>query len=232
MFKAFHPEKDILINDKEYIEFTLERGYQIVKGAPKARCPICNQEMNLIAGKNKDNGHFRHRENSCCPTIEINNERYLYLFRGDRNDEVQIENKDFTKRNIRNIYSKVKEITPFLDYQEFMEILKEARRINIYGYAKLNPAYLPYIFVTLINFLPNKSYKKQRKLKFIFFYKSGINSIDELWINRGDLSKLFRISYQNNTAKKITRININTDYLNENNEFLTDKQIEYLNKFI
>ncbi|MER1938971.1 hypothetical protein, partial [Proteus terrae] len=72
----------------------------------------------------------------------------------------------------------------------------------------------------------------QRKLKFIFFYKSEINSIDELWINKGVLSKLFRISYQNNTAKKITIININTDYLNENNEFLTDKQIEYLNKFI
>lgn len=124
---------------------------------------------------------------------------------------------------------KTKKIIPFLDFLEFLSILSEAKRLNIYGYANLNPKLLPYVYVTLINYLPSKSKNQQRKLKFCFFYESRIKSYNELWINKGNFPRLIRMSYsRNNQTQKVTMIDISIDYLQNEDSYLTEKQLTYL----
>ncbi len=139
------------------------------------------------------------------------------------------ENRDFTTANLELIYARVKSksIAPYLDFKEFIEILKEAKRLNVYGYANLFAKHLPYVYVTLINFLPNASYQKSRKLKFCFFYEEKIQSFEELWIDKGFSSDLFRISYRNGATQKVTKIDTTTDYLNEPPATMTDKQKQW-----
>jgi len=225
MFDALHPKKPEIISHNDYLKFALDANYTRPNDAPAARCPICKRHMKVKAGKTKDDGHFYHNDNLFCPTKDPASRPYLNLT--PRNPVAELANRAFAKDNIDLIYSRLKVIAPCLDLKEFIEILKEAKRLHAYGYANLIPCYLPYVYVTLINFLPSKSYKKSRKLKFCFFYENTIKSYEELWINKGFSSELFRISYSNGDTQKVTKIETSTDYLNQPSATMTDKQRQW-----
>lgn len=227
MFDALHPAKLEMISCSDYLKFALGLSYTKSNDAPSARCPVCRRAMKVRAGKTKDDGHFYHADSLFCPTKDPASRPYLKLI-PTRPDAAAIQaNRDFVTENIELIYARINSIAPYLDLKEFVEILKEAKRLNVYGYATLVAAHLPYIYVMLINFLPSASYKKNRNLKFCFFYEEKIRSFEELWINKGFSSDLLRISYSGNATQKVTKIDTNTDYLNKPAAIMTDKQREW-----
>ena len=215
MFDALHPIKPDLISYEEYLKFAVDLNYTKPNDAPSARCPVCKRRMKVRAGQTKADGHFYHDDSLFCPTKDPAKRPYLNLKPRLPNEAAIRANRLFVENNIEQIYSRVKAVTPYLDFKEFIEILAEAKRLNVYGYANLIADYLPYIFVTLINFLPSKSFKKSRKLKFCFFYEDKICTYDDLWINKGFSSNLIRISYSNVTTQKVTIIETSTDYRTE-----------------
>lgn len=106
-------------------------------------------------------------------------------------------------------------------------MIKEARRLNIYNYANLQPQYLPYVLVTLINFLPAKSFKNRRNLKFMFFFENHIQNFADLWIHNGINSKFYRISYKGSATNKLTEIELTDTYLAEPVKNLNERQIAW-----
>lgn len=212
MLSAYHPLEDKLISHNDYLEYTIGCDVQDRDSALKARCPVCNNSMTTVAGKERADGHFRHEAQNSCPTIRTSAVPYENL-RPSAIDEKVVEfNKDFVRNNINSIWLKLQELAPLLNVDEVIEILRKARELNIYGYINLNPELIVYVYVNLINFLPSKSYKKLRKLKFLFFYQSD-NSGTDLWIHRGRPSKLFRISYDKQKPCKVVEFESNVDYL-------------------
>lgn len=204
-----------------------------VYDAPSARCPVCKRAMHVRAGQTKDDGHFYHVETEIyCSTKKPAARPYLKLFSMPIDHTIVSRNKDFVKDNMQKIYSCLLENIPFLDFLEFIKILKEAKRLNIYAYSFLKPEHIPYVFVTLINFLPKYSYKERRELKFIFFYEDAISSFNELWIDNGFASKLYRISYIGSKTNKVTPIDITIDYLDKSDMRLTEKQLNWCIKAI
>ena len=232
MQKILHPITKQLITYKEYKKFATLQGYQILKNAPKTTCPVCHGEMIPRAGQTKDNGHFAHEEDQSCPTKTPAARPYLGLHNYTVKPIVVKYNKDFAKDNIEAIYTRISEIAPYLDLKEFIKILEEAKRLNIYKYTDLVPEYLPYVYVTLINFLPSKSLNKKRLYKFMFFYESHIQNLNDLWIHNGIDSRLYRISYEKSIAKKVTEIDITDNYLTSPVKKLSLKQKEWCNKAI
>ncbi|ACT46989.1 hypothetical protein [Methylotenera mobilis] len=230
MFDALHPIKPDLISHEEYLKFAVALNYTKPNDAPPARCPVCMRQMKVRAGKKKADGHFYHDDSLFCPTKDPAKRPYLNLAPRLPNEAAVRANRLFTENNIEQIYSRVKAITSYLDFKEFIEILEEAKRLNVYGYANLIPDYLPYIFVTLINFLPSKSFKKSRQLKFCFFYEDKIRTYDELWINKGFSSNLIRVSYNNVTTQKVKIIETSTDYLTETPVTLSPAQKDWCYK--
>ena len=227
MFHALHPTKNILISYSEYLEFVLANDIQEVNNALKAKCPVCKAQMNVRAGKKKDDGHFYHLNVSSCPTIEPSSQPYKNLPPSTTDKNTANSNRNFVADNMSKIWSRVNEIVPYLDLKEFIKILDRAKQLNIYGYINLNPELIPYTYVTLINFLPSKSQNKQRKLKFCFFYESISNTTEGLWFNNGNPSRLIRISYYKNVANKVVMIDTTTEYLIESKYQLTDKQLAW-----
>lgn len=213
--EATHPNNNDLISYSEYIQFALDQGYQKTNDAPSTKCPVCNRNMKVRAGHKKDDGHFYHNDSLFCPTKKPSARPYLGLTPTNPDRNATFKNKQFVIDNLEKIWKKLNKIIPFVHINEFIEMLKEAKRLNIYGYSNLNPQLLPYVFVTLINFLPSKSKKKERKLKFCFFYESTIQTYEELWMNQGCFSKLVRISYKNNETKKVIIIPTDINYLDE-----------------
>lgn len=227
MLKSLHPHTNNLISFKEYKEFSLLQGFIKINDAPSPHCPVCHNDMIARAGQVQDNGHFAHEQNVACPTKNPAARPYLGLTRVPINSIIVQTNKNFVENNLEAIFTRISEIAPFLELKEFVEILKEARRLNVYKYANLIPEYIPYVFVTLINFLPKNSFKKLRKLKFMFFYESNINSFEYLWINNGFNSNLYRISYDKSISKKVTKIDTTTTYLTLPTKTLSPNQINW-----
>ncbi len=232
MLKTLHPHTKHLIDYKDYKDFSIKSGYQTLKDTPNTTCPICSGVMIARAGQTKDDGHFAHKENKYCPTKTPASRPYLMLHPTHIDPIIVRSNKDFVMNNIDAIYIRLFEIAPFLDFKEFIQILKEAKRLNVYKYANLIQEYIPYVYVTLINFLPNNSFNQKRLYKFMFFYESNIANFSDLWINNGFSSKLYRISYDGSTTKKVTEIGINDNYLILPTKTLSAKQKDWCNQVI
>lgn len=215
MLSAYHPLEDRLISHNEYLKYTIECDVQDRDSALKARCPVCNNSMTTVAGKERADGHFRHEAKNSCPTKKASAAPYENLRPGAIDPEVVEFNKEFVRNNINSIWYKLKELVPFLNFEEVVEILRQAKELNVYSYANLDPELIVYVYVNLINFLPSKSYKKLRELKFLFFYRSDNNEAD-LWINRGRPSKLFRVSYDKQIPCKVVEVEATIDYLTNN----------------
>lgn len=232
MFKALHPHSNVLMTYLDYKEFAINSGFQKANDAPNARCPICKGPMHIRAGQTKDDGHFFHIDDRYCSTKKPAARPYLTLFSTTIDPAIIIKNKKFLLDNIEQVYFRVSEIAPLLDFLEFINMLKEANRLNIYAYSNLLPEHIPYILVTLINFLPSKSFKKKRELKFLFFYEDKIHSFAELWINKGFTSNFYRISYSGSVPNKLTKIDITTDYLDKVGIKLSPNQLAWCKKII
>lgn len=227
MFDVLHPIENKLISYSEYLAYALENDFQNANLALGGRCPVCSRRMKVRAGQTKSDGHFYHNDDLFCPSKDPNSRPYVCLPPTTIDPAAVQKNRAFASDNMDLIWQRLKEIAPLLDIKEFINILHEARRLNIYGYAGLEPKLLPYVYVTLINFLPRNSVGKKRKLKFCFFYESSINSFEDLWINKGEFSRLIRISYSKGLTKKVTLIETSTSYLECNTKELTSKQLAW-----
>jgi len=230
MFDALHPTENRIISFSEYKQYTLNQGVTVPRNAPKARCPVCKADMGARAGRTQANGHFYHLDDIFCPTKNPAERPYLGLVAENANINHVQANKEFVKNNIEKIYKRLKEIVPFFDFKEFIAILKEARKLNCYGYANLDINYIPYVYVTMINFLPKNGVKvggNRRKFKFCFFYDANIQTYENLWINQGMIADLIRVSYDKSQTKKVTAIDTTLDYLKNTDFKLSKKQLEW-----
>jgi len=238
MYQAFHPEIDKLISVQEYKEYTLQLGLIKSSSAPKARCPVCRRDMGIRAGQQKDNSHFYHLDNKFCSTKDPAAYPFRRLKQGRQDARSALRNRQFVFNNLDQIYKRISELVPFFNFKEFIEILNEANRLNCYAYSKLKPELIPYIFVTLINFLPrngkaNSKTGENRRLKFCFFYDSRIESFDELWVHHGKFSDLLRISYESRCKPtKVQMIDTTVEYLQDCRKQMSDKQRNWCNNLI
>lgn len=224
MFEVLHPIQNILVTHPEYVQLAADNGYQQPNDYLGGRCPVCKRRMKVRGGHKKDDGHFYHNDSNFCPTKNPASRPYLGK-KSTQIDPVAVEqNLEFLRVNIEHIWSRLNEMVPYLDLKEFIAILEQAKSLNVYGYAGLDPELLPYVYVTLINFLPSKSKNKQRKMKFCFFYEATVQEYEQLWIDRGHQCHLTRISYQGNLTKRVKVFEMESEYITRLKYRLSDKQ--------
>ncbi|CDQ09423.1 conserved protein of unknown function [Acidithiobacillus ferrivorans] len=228
MFEVLHPHKNELITQPEYIQLAAEHGFQLPNEYVGGRCPVCKRRMKVRAGHKKDDGHFYHNDKLFCPTKDPASRPYLGKTPTNADPVAAARNREFARNNINAIWSRLNEMVPYLDLKEFVSILEEARRINVYGYVDLDPTILPYVYVTLINFLPSKSRNKQRKFKFCFFYEAEVKDYEDLWIDRGRECHLSRISYDGNQTKRVKVFEMEREYLTRVEYPLSERQEQWV----
>jgi len=233
MFDALHPTRNEIMSINEYRDFAILSGHKLMNAAPRARCPVCKRGLAVRAGQTKDNQHFYHDDEDFCPTKDPASRPYLGKA-PTRIDLKAIElNRQWLMENLDAVYSKLSSIIPRLAVSEFADLLEEAKRLNVYGYVGFVKEHTPYVLVTLMNFLPSNSYKKQRKFKFVFFYDAGVQNYEDLWIDRGFASDLTSVSYHKNVPQKSKQVDIETSYLTQSSKLLlTPKQREWCLKVL
>jgi len=214
MNEVFHPHNEQLISFSNYVALAAEEGHQLPNNWLGGRCPVCKRRMNVRSGHKKDDGHFYHIDSDFCPTKDPSARPYISKKPTQVDLLAEARNQDFACKNIDKIWGRLNEIVPFLDFKEFILILEQAKKLRVYAYVNLEPSLLPYIYATLINFLPSKSKDKKRILKFCFFFESTIQQFDDLWIDRGASSQFIRVSYKGADTKKVSIYEMENDYLN------------------
>lgn len=184
----------------------------------KAVCPFCKHSLTIIAQIPDKVAHFRHPQNVNCPTTHPAGESYLPLPPNPGDPEVARRLRQAFRRNWKKHYRCLSSffyqsngkrgLVPHLSVQEFIALLDAAHRRNVWSYRGLRETYLPYIFVVLMDFPPwtgnkekvkkeNKktTYKPKRKFWFRFWFDSGIEEINDLWIRQNSKTQLYRASY-------------------------------------
>lgn len=227
VINALHPTKNVLISCFDLHELALVNNQQGREEYPRARCPVCKAEMGIRAGQLHANEHFFHIGENNCPTKRAAQEPYLNLWTTTTDREVIDANKKFVNDRINEIWSKMSEIVNYLDIKEFIFILREAKRLNVYAYADLDIELIPYVYITLANFIPSRSYKKKRTVGFRFFYELNDEDDRHLWIERGRFARLAKVSYKNQSIDSVEYIDTTKDYLAEAKYQLTPKQLAW-----
>jgi hypothetical protein len=160
------------------------------------RCKVCHNILSFVAIANQNRiTHFRHPENSGCPSVESNGLRYSYLYPVERDESNAIELKQWVLDNGYYLYKQMCEILgASIRYQEFTEILHSANERDCWYYVGLTKEILPYTL--LVNYGEFKKVKgrKGRELKIYLAFDSTITSYEQLWINPNSNSEyIFRI---------------------------------------
>lgn len=200
MRNAYHPERDEKINVPQYVE---EKGNDPVPAWERARCPICDQRLNVVASSSVDSiGHFAHQKNSnFCPTKSKTAAPYAGLPPRNPDPEAARRIKATFLANWPKHFSMLNWIVKGLAVDEFVDVIRTANQERIWEYAQLEEFQLPYIFATLMDFPPSRSYlgkdgRPSRKKWFRCWFDASVQRYDDLWIHRETPLTFWRAWYE------------------------------------
>lgn len=228
MRKAYHPvHDDTRITVPEHVA---EFGNDPVNSWERARCPVCKQRLNNVASSSPNSiGHFSHQRNSgYCPTKSTAAAPYAGLPPRNPDPEAARRIKQVFLNNWEKHYSMLNWIVKGLSIDEFKKIIQLANRERIWEYSDLVEFQLPYIFATLTDFPPHRSYKDKkgeyvRKKWFRNWFDPTVQRYDDLWIHRETPLLFWRAWYEIPSTRKKPKIEdlIDSYPLPLTNTFLT-----------
>lgn len=247
MRKAFHPDRDEKITVSQY---KLDFGNDPLQFRERARCPVCDQRLNIVAASSVDSiGHFAHQKHSnFCPTKSKASAPYSGLYPKNPDPEAAKRIKAAFLANWQRHFSRLNELVIGLAYEEFIKVIQTADGERIWEYAQLEEFQLPYVFATLMDFPPSESYKDKdgrptRKMWFRCWFDATVQRYDDLWIRRETPLKFWRASYKLPEGKnkpraedlaKSTRMELSADFLKNDKRpplFVEEKVTRWLARY-
>lgn len=200
MRTAFHPDRDDRITVPIYIK---EFGNDPIDVSERARCPVCIQRLSVVAPSSPDSiGHLAHmRGSGFCPTKSEAAAPYADLPPRDPDQEAARRIKRIFLANWQKHFSMLDWIVKGLAIDEFIDVIKVASKERIWEYANLEEFQLPYVFATLMDFPPSRSYKKKdgtpaRHCWFRCWFDASVQRYDDLWIHRKEPLMFWRAWYE------------------------------------
>ncbi|MGO4386776.1 hypothetical protein AB4Y85_04510 [Microvirga sp. 2YAF29] len=166
---------------------------------PDVLCPICKDEVYLIAKSSLRAAHFRHYDRSTCPTKARAGDPYLDLETQHLDLKAGERIKASFRQNWARNFKAIGEMVPYFSPEEFIMLIKLAGRYRIWARIGLREIYLPSLFVLLADFPPwtgtRRNGQYARKFWFRFWFDSNIRNVEDLWIEQRQRLILYRASF-------------------------------------
>lgn len=238
---ALHPDTLESVKVKDYMEEFGKPTFD-PKDAhiPKAICPYCSNKLAVAAETVNRIAHFRHPDNTNCPSIETARLPYESLTPSCPDPVAGRELRKAFRKNWKRHFDKLKELAPGLSfYGEFLPLLERSLKQSIWHYVGMTEAVVPYTLVLLADFpvwtSKPKDGKPERKYWLRYFMAAGHNDISDLWIRPANMPKLYRVSFKSPKRKstrppyedlvKTTPLEINASFLTAPEPSLSPKLI-------
>lgn len=206
MRKAYHPYRDERIVVPGYID---EFGNDPVTLSERTRCPVCDQRLMVVASSSPDSiGHFSHmRASGYCPSKSSAAAPYAGLPPRNPDQEAARRIKRAFLANWQKHFCQLDWIVKGLAIDEFINVIKTANNERIWEYASLEDFQLPYVFATLMDFPPSRSYKMRdgkpaRHCWFRCWFDASVQRYDDLWIHRERPLMFWRAWYELPKARR------------------------------
>lgn len=209
MREAWHPTGNRLISVAEYREEFGNKPLKQADNRPRAFCPFCPAKLGDCAGRTAESiGHFAHSKNSgYCPSKNKAAEPFLILPPVDPDPNNSVRLRRFVRDAWYWIYWKVRDLVPYFSVGEFVELIREATRYQIWAYRHFEPWEVPYTLVVLNDFSPATGYKKQgrpqREFWYRFWYATPNGSFSERWNDPHERPLLYHGVFKVPTALNI-----------------------------
>ena len=142
----------------------------VVKYGPSITgcCRVCNQEVFVKADKSQKQTHFAHSKNSKCPTIVTNHKPFSIFKDMPRDPSLALAAKEWTLRNIDNVYQKLKKFVPALTWKELHGLLYVAGKEDVWSLKGMPKHYIPYVLLTCTEkFEANKKFQRSKAMFFV-----------------------------------------------------------------
>ena len=228
MLKARHPDSDRKITVPQH---KADFGNDFLNQYELARCPVCNQRLKAIAASSTGAvAHFAHQRGSLfCPSKIEHEGPYRGLTPRNPDLEAARRIRQLFRENWAKHFEELNWLVKGLAVDEFTNAILIANQERIWEYAQLQEYQLPYVFATLLDFPPHRSYidKKTNKPKrtcwFRCWFDSSVQRYDDLWIHRTTPLQFWRGWYNVPKGKRKPRIeNLEDCYPMElSDDFLT-----------
>lgn len=192
MEKARHPRDfNRSITIEEYrLEFGRPiidpSGHRLKDDRERAICPVCKGNMNDTGGTTPGTfAKFSHfPTGSYCPLKIQHGKPYLPLPDIKPNPEIANVIRKAFRSHWKYHWKEITRLVSWLDVDEFLTLLADADRRNLWSYTRLREIDIPYVLVTRADFRPTK--KKDGSLARTtwrrFYYSAEVRDFEDLWI--------------------------------------------------
>ncbi|WP_458504400.1 hypothetical protein [Methylobacter sp.] len=156
-------------------------------------------------------GHFAHmRGSGYCPTKSSAASPYAGLPPRNPDQEAARRMKRAFLANWKKHFGQLDWFVKGLAIDEFIAVIRTANKERIWEYVDLEEYQLPYVFATLMDFPPGRSYKKNgvptRKLWFRCWFDASVQRYDDIWIHRETPLMFWRAWYSLPEGKRKPKV--------------------------
>lgn len=147
------------------------------------RCKVCNNILSFIAvANNNRTTHFRHPENSGCPTIGYNHSHFANLRPTEQDESNALYLKNWVLENGYLLYRQFCGILGgSIKYPEFTEILIAANNRKCWYYVGLTIDILPYTLLVNYGVFQKEKGRRGREQRVFLAFDSTITTYEQLW---------------------------------------------------
>lgn len=176
-------------------------------------CKICHESVFVKGLESQKKAHFSHYPNSSCPLITSHHKPYEHLKNIPRDDTLIPLRKDWLKKNVYEVYYKIKKEFPNLcfTWKDFELSVKSANDINVWALKDMPMDYIPYILLVSVSKYPKTKIRKNEYFYVLETLQRDTSYSPVFW-NDSELSKKIiwevKVSTSTNT---VTEYDINLE---------------------
>lgn len=107
--------------------------------------------------------------------------KFRELDPGLRDPARDLEMRRWFSANVDRVYHKCAQLIGIIRFREFVDIVREAHRVGVWGYKHLNASELPYVILVAYRSFPTRRRPYPRPHRFTCFFPPQAGS-EEFWM--------------------------------------------------
>lgn len=182
-------------------------------------CKVCNSSLTFVAtARNQRTTHFRHPDNSNCPTVKFNSKLYENFRPKEKDYQNARKLKEWVIDNPYLLFRQMwKILGGSIRYSEFTDILTAANKRQIWYYVGLEVEMLPYTLLVNYGLFPKLKDRTGREREMYMAFESNLSSYEEIWNKPSSEAKyIFRIYRDTSSTNEYELVRIGDIMLPEN----------------
>ncbi|HEY3598839.1 MAG TPA: hypothetical protein VGL08_15160 [Paraburkholderia sp.] len=161
----------------------------------RPRCPVCLGALMPLLGDGR--GRFRHvskEEGDCCPLSTLSYQPDGISVQHMRDAARERDQRGAFVANWQRHYQAMRRVVPSMSVRRFIHLVGYADVMNLWSYPALEQHDVPYVLLTLAQFMRAGS-MAGKAVWVRFCFDATVRDVGDLWTHEGSQARFFRMMY-------------------------------------